>query len=262
MQGESESAAAAAADRLARRESDLGAASAARLALEQRLVETEAALGLARERAVVERTAAMRQAATQQAEFEAQLAREVETRGGVDRELVQTRIAGQEQVQALSSALDQARADATQAIERLSGDHATELARLEALVVERNAQLHEQAARHAEAQHNAQQSLNVLETELRAALAARSQQIDQLNGELQSLTRELTTSRNHRDALQLEAHRAPELARQLGATRSENRRLFERSPVSILRCSPDGVLQDANHALVSALGYRTIDELR
>jgi PAS domain-containing protein len=115
---------------------------------------------------------------------------------------------------------------------------------------------------HAASLRDAQQSFSTLEGELRAALAAHSQQVDELNGELRTLTQELATTRNHRDALQLEAHRAPELARQLAASRARNRRQFEQSPVSMLRCGHDGALQDANYALVSALGYRSIDEVR
>src|SRR5581483_4449937 len=86
--------------------------------------------------------------------------------------------------------------------------------------------------------------------------------IQELNGELQALTDELNATRTHRDALQLEAHRAPALARQLAASRTEMRHHFAQIPVNILRVSLEGALRDANHSMVSTLGYRTIDELR
>jgi hypothetical protein len=149
-----------------------------------------------------------------------------------------------------------------QAIERLTFDHAAEVNRLEAVVAERDARLQDEAASHLAAQQAAEQSLAALERELRAALAARSRQIDELNGQLEALTRDLRATMSQRDALQLEAHRAPELARQLAATRAESRRRFEQTPVSLLRCSHDGALLDVNHAMSSALGYRSVDELR
>ena len=236
-QREHESNAAAAADRLARRESELAAAAAARLTLEQRLVEAEMALAQAREHGVAERAAAVKQAARRQAEFDAQLAREVDARNAAER-------------------------DHAGAIERLTSDHTAELLRLEALAAERDAQLTDQAARFDAAQRTAQQSLATLDGELRAALAAQSRQIEELNGELKTMTQELNATKNHRDALQLEAHRAPALARQLAASRAETRQHFAQIPVNILRCSHEGALREANHAMVSTLGYRTMDELR
>jgi len=262
LQREYDSHAAAAAERLAEREAELAASLAARLAVEQRLVDTERALSSARESAVAERAEAINQAATRQAAFEAQLAREAEARAAIERELAETRIASVERLQKLSGLLDKVRVDAARAIERLTAGHATERARLEAVLGERETELKDQAARHASSQLAAQESFATLEGELRAALAAQSQQVDELKGERQTLTQELTATRNQRDALQLEAHRAPELAKQLAAIRTQSRRQFEQSPVSTLRCSPDGALRDANHALVAALGYRSVDELR
>ena len=314
---EHESNAAAATERLTRRETELAASSAARLALEQRLIDVEIALDRAREIAVAERAAAVKQAAKHQAEFDAQLATEAEARMAVERELAQARMAaereladarlaaehqladariaaehqladarlaadnqladariaaeheiaevrtmGRDELQKLSNVLDAVRSDTARTIERLTAEHAAELTRFEGVIAERNAELQDQAAHHLTAQHASQQAFSTLEGEHRAALAAHSQQVDELNGELQALTEELAATKNHRDALQLEAHRAPELAKQLAASRAQSRRQFEQSPVSMLRCSLDGALQDANHALVAALGYRSIDELR
>ncbi|HEX7138105.1 MAG TPA: PAS domain S-box protein [Vicinamibacterales bacterium] len=52
------------------------------------------------------------------------------------------------------------------------------------------------------------------------------------------------------------------MARQLAASRAQIRRQFEQHPLGILRCNHEGALLEANHALISALGYRTVDELR
>src|SRR5262249_16352114 len=66
--------------------------------------------------------------------------------------------------------LDQVRADALQTLERLGSEHTAELVRVNALVAERDAQMNDQAARHAESQEAAQQALVRLENELRAAV--------------------------------------------------------------------------------------------
>jgi chromosome segregation ATPase len=285
---ESTSNAAAAADRLSRKESELSAASAVRLALEQRLVEAETALAHARERGLAERAAAVKQTARQQAEFDAQrgeletqLAREVDARHAAERDHIQAserlaqvhateieRLASDhaEEIERLANShreeIEHLVSNHAAALERLQRDHASERQRVEALVAERDAQLSDQAARHDAAQHAARQSFATLEGELRATLTAQNGQIDELHRELQALTQELTATRSHRDALQLDAHRAPALARQLAAARAEAKQHFAQIPVNILRCTPEGVLQEANHAMVSTLGYRTMDQLR
>ncbi len=163
---------------------------------------------------------------------------------------------------AVRQTLDQVRADALQTLERVTSEHAAELARVDQLVVERDGQLKDQAARHAASQQAAQQTFAKLESELRAALAARGQQVEKLHSDLNALTREFDATRMRRDALQLEADRVPQLTSQLDASRVETRRQFELSPLGILRCSRAGTLQDANRALLTALGYRTVDQLR
>ncbi|HEY7284418.1 MAG TPA: PAS domain S-box protein [Vicinamibacterales bacterium] len=243
-QRDSESNTAAAAERLAGRDAELAEASAARLALEQRLVETEAALGHTRDVAVADREAAANHAARQQADFDAQIARELDARASVERDLVEMRAAGHEQFQNLSRLLAQVRTDSARELERLTNDHQREVVRMESLVAQRDGQLEDQRR------------------ELRASLAAQGQQVEALNGELQTLTQELIATRNQRDALQLEAHRAVELARQLTTSRAQLRRQFEQNPVGVLRCNHDGKLLDANHALITVLGYRSVDELR
>lgn len=143
-------------------------------------------------------------------------------------------------------------------LERVTGEHAAELVRVNALVAERDGQMRDQAARHAASQ----QALARLENELRAAITAHRQQVEQLQSGFKALTQEFDATRRHRDKLQIEADRVPQLTGQLEAIRAESRRQFDGSPHGILRCSAAGALQEANRALITALGYRNVDELR
>src|SRR6478672_3361105 len=74
---ESEANASASAERIRQRESELAADSANRHTLEGKLGDTEAALKESEARALADRTAMQQQSAQRQAEFDAQLAREV-----------------------------------------------------------------------------------------------------------------------------------------------------------------------------------------
>jgi signal transduction histidine kinase len=79
---------------------------------------------------------------------------------------------------------------------------------------------------------------------------------------MKAVTQDFEKTRSHRDALQIAADRVPQLTNQLEARGAESRRQFDESPIGILRCSEAGVLKDANRALITALGYRTVDALR
>jgi PAS domain-containing protein len=284
---ESDAKAIASAERLSQRESDLAAASAAGQVLERRLVDTQTALNHAEALTLAERTATIQQSAQRQAEFDAQLAREVEARNIVLRDLAETRMAAEQTQQALlgqcaalttemrqlevrltqqlareradyegklaaanenverirqakeielqrlgddyavvRQTLDQVRADALQTLERVGSEHAAELVRINALVAERDGQLKDQAAR------------------------------------LKAVMQDFEETKSHRDLLQIKADRVPQLTNQLEARRAESRLQFDGSPFGILRCSGAGVLQEANRALITALGYRTVDALR
>jgi len=157
--------------------------------------------------------------------------------------------------------LDQVRADALQTLERLGSEHTAELVRINALVAERDAQLNYQAAGHAASQQAAQQALVGLENELHAAVTAHRQQVERLHSSLNAVIQDFDEMRRHRDALQIDADRVPQLTNQLEASRADSRRQFDESPIGILRCSGAGVLKDANGALIAALGYRGVDEL-
>src|SRR5262249_32034591 len=86
--------------------------------------------------------------------------------------------------------------------------------------------------------------------------------VEQLQGSLRAVIQDVEETRRHRDALQIEADRVPQLTNQLEASLVESRRQFHGSPIGILRCSEAGVLRDANRALITTLGYRTVDEVR
>src|SRR4029079_3999216 len=75
-----EANASASAERIRQRESELAAASANRHTLEGKLGDTEAALKESEARALADRTAMQQQSAQRQAEFDAQLAREIDAR--------------------------------------------------------------------------------------------------------------------------------------------------------------------------------------
>ena len=286
-QQESDANAVASAERLSQRESELAAASAARQVLEGRLVDAETALKHAEARALAERTATIQQSAQRQAEFDAQLAREVEARNVVERVLAEDRVAADETRQALlgesarlTTAMREVEARLTQEIARERADYEgkladannhfermrqakeVELVTINALVAERDGQLKDQAARHALSQEAAQQALEKLENELRTAVTAHRQQVEQLQSRLKAVIQDFEETTSHRDALQIEADRVPQLSNQLHASRAESRRQFDGSPIGILRCSEAGVLKEANRALITALGYRTVDQLR
>jgi PAS domain S-box-containing protein len=163
---------------------------------------------------------------------------------------------------ALRQTLEQVRADALKTLEHVTSEHAAELRRVDTLIAERDQQLKDQAERHISWQQGVQQSHAKLESELRGVVAARSQEIEKLRGELKTLTREFEAVKGHRDMLKIEADRLPQTLSQLEASRAESRRQFEQSPLGILRCSRAGALQEANRALLTTLGYRTVEELR
>lgn len=128
-------------------------------------------------------------------------------------------------------------------------------------VAEREEQIKDLAARHALSQEAAQQALAKLENELRAAVTAHRQQVERLHNSLNAIMEDFDEMRRHRDKLQVEADRLPQLTNHLESSRTQSRRQFEGSPIGILRCSETGVLKEANQALIAVLGYRTGDEL-
>jgi hypothetical protein len=157
--------------------------------------------------------------------------------------------------------LERARID-FHTLERVSNEHATERAKLDALVTERDAQLKEQAATHLAAQQAARDAVMQIEERLRQALDASSRKISQFQRDLTALRQELDTTQDDRDALRKQADRVPNLLQQLDAAQAENFRQFENTPYGQCRCTRDGVLKHANGTLAMLLGYRSADELR
>jgi PAS domain S-box-containing protein len=249
--------AAAAAERLARREMELEAELnqqvGTRAALQHDLEETRLASEQAQQRYLDEATTMRQEASEREARLEERAARE---RADHERVLAER----QEEIRHIQQTLDQVRAD-FQAVARVSSEHATERARLGTVVAERDAQLREQAARHLASQEAAQDTLAQIEDKLRQTLQASSRDLAQLQAEVKSLSRELDATRSQRDALQTDADRLPQVQSQLDGSRAELRRQFEYAPYGKGHWRPDGAVLSVNRALVRLLGYRTADQL-
>lgn len=161
----------------------------------------------------------------------------------------------------LRQTFDQLQA-AFQALEHVAGEHAAERARLESVVAERDGQLSTQAERHLLAEQVAHDALAQLQETLRQTLEASGSDIARLQREIDALRRELDAARTHADALRGVAVRVPDLEAQLDLSEKERRRQFERAPCGLCRCTPAGVITDANHAFAALLGRRHADQLR
>jgi PAS domain-containing protein len=151
---------------------------------------------------------------------------------------------------------------AFQALERSADEHAAERARLAAIVADRDTQLSVQAERHRLAEQGAQVSLAEVEEKLREAVDAGGSEIARLQQDIDTLRRELDASRTQAEALRGIAERVPDLQTQLERSQNERRRQFERAPYALCRCSQSGAITDANHAFVTLLGCRRVEELR
>ncbi len=149
-----------------------------------------------------------------------------------------------------------------QALERVAGEHAAERARLESVVAERDSQLSAQAERHRSAERIAQEAQAQLKERLRHVLETGRTETARLQKEIDELGRELSASRTHADALRGVAERVPGLEAKVELGARERRRQFERAPYGLCRCTADGVITDANHALVALLGRRRAEQLR
>lgn len=151
---------------------------------------------------------------------------------------------------------------AFQTLEQIAGDHAAERARLEQTVADRDGALNAQAERHRRAQEDAQEALGALQEQFRQAVDGSGAEIARLQQEIGVLRGELDDVRARADAFSRDARRVPELLAHLELADKERRRDFERAPFGLCRCTPAGVVTDANHSFVSMLGLRRMDELR
>jgi PAS domain S-box-containing protein len=169
------------------------------------------------------------------------------------------------QYTALQQTLDQTRATAQEALERVSRDRATERARFDALVAEHETQLQEQAARKQASDEAAAKALADVQHRLRLTLEAGnrdSRAVAQLQEQLKALGEELRAIRSQREVLKTVADSVPELRKQIDDIRAEHRRQFDHTPANMCRCSRDGAITQANRALAALLGYHTPEELQ
>jgi hypothetical protein len=151
---------------------------------------------------------------------------------------------------------------AFQTLEQVTGELSVERARLERQLADRDRQLVAEADRHRAAEQVSRDALASLEERHRQALDASDAEIARLQREVDARGREVETLRARADALQGDAGRVPDLEARLDAGRKEARRLFERARYGVCRCTPEGVILDANHAFVTLLGRRRVEELR
>lgn len=151
---------------------------------------------------------------------------------------------------------------AFQTLEQVAGEHATERARLERVVADRDAALSVETERHRVAERLANDAFTARQTELQTALDENGVEIAQLRQEVDSLRGTLDDTRARADVLGRDAEQLPGLQAQLEASQKERRREFERAPYALCRCTPAGVITDANHWFVAMLGRRRVDDVR
>ncbi len=216
--------------------------------LEQSLTEAAAAHRQAEDRAA----AALAAASRREAELADRLTKEFDARAEVNRDLTSARM--------------EAARGRDRSLRVVSGYRrwvAEQRAQFEAqLTAEHDSRLRAQAERHRVAEQDSQVSLAKLEETLRQAVDASGSEIARLHHQVDALRRERDAARTQADALRGEAERVPDLQTQLERTRNEKRRQFERAPYALCCCSPSGAITDANHAFVTLLGCRRVEELR
>jgi PAS domain S-box-containing protein len=150
---------------------------------------------------------------------------------------------------------------AFQTLEETAGAHVTERARLESLLADRDRELHAQVERHRMVEQDSHAVIAELRDRLDEERETHRSETARHEREALALRTELDASRGRAEALRRDADRVPDLQADLELSRRERRRDFERAPYALCRCSQDGVIVDANHAFVSILGRRRVDEL-
>ena len=166
-----------------------------------------------------------------------------------------------EDAAALRRTLDQTRSTAQETLLRASEDAAHERTRLEALIADRDRELHEQTSR-AQA---AALALAGVEEQLNLSRAAQERDRDaivRLQDRFEATTQELESTRHQREEFKATASRVPMLQGQIDESRATSRREFEDTPVKRFRCNRTGVILQANGALARMLGYETTGEVQ
>ncbi len=267
--------AAATAEQFAHREAELVARVAgeadARAAVERELASTRTEMARGRRRLLYVVSAHRRRGREQQARLATTQDQLQRVHGALDEErraYEHARTTSESELQRLSGEYDRLSRSfehlqaAFQALEQIAGEHAAERARLETVVTDRENALSAQAERFREAERSAQDALTQVQEKLDASLEASASDVARLNHELGDLRVQLDATRGRAEALRADAERAPGLQAQLEASQKERRRQFERAPFGLCRCTPDGVITEANHAFAAMLGRRRADELR
>ena len=132
-------------------------------------------------------------------------------------------------------------------LEDVSSGHAGERARLETVLAERDTQLSAEAARY---------------EELHAMLEESGREIAQLRQKVDVRSRELLAANQRIEVLETDARQIPILVQEREQGRRDARAQYDRAPWAMARCEVDGSIGDANHALVSLLGFRSVAEVR
>ncbi len=131
--------------------------------------------------------------------------------------------------------------DAFNTLERVSSEHAIERARLESVVIDRDARISAQEAAHLSADQAGKEALRQAEDMLRQTVERKNNQIGGLERELESLRHDMERARLDGEA--------------------ENWQQFEHAPHAMCRLTRDGALLATNQAFARVLGYRSTDDL-
>ena len=151
---------------------------------------------------------------------------------------------------------------AFQTLETITGEHVTERARLETALASRDTELRALDEQHRIEIQTAQEALTRLRERYRQTVERSDADIAHLFRQNDAVRQELDATRKRADALRVDAERVPGLQAELNLSQKERRREFERAPYGLCRCTPDGVITDANHSFVTLLGRRRAEELR
>ena len=151
---------------------------------------------------------------------------------------------------------------AFQTLEKITGEHVTERGRLETALASRDWELRALDEQRRIETQTAQEALTRLRERYRQTVERSDADIAHLFRQNDAMRQELEATRKRADALRVDAVRVPGLEAQLDLSQKERRREFERAPYGLCRCTPDGVITDANHSFVTLLGRRRVEEVR
>ncbi|HEY2434963.1 MAG TPA: hypothetical protein VGI12_20000 [Vicinamibacterales bacterium] len=178
-----------------------------------------------------------------------------------------TRLVGQSELQRAATEHAQLRQSfdelqsAFRTLEQTTGAHVAERARIEALLADRDRELIVHAERQRLVEQEAHVAIGQLQDRLCREQEASRSEIGRLESGMAALGVELNASRARAEALRQDAERVPDLQAHLEVSRKERRRDFERAPYALCRCTPEGLITEANHSFLAILGRRRADEV-